>query len=61
MFNGILQEVLWCYARDIFSSGSIVEEGTFQGKGDLKVLSHTKCWSQQKEYSAKENTHIKCF
>lgn len=41
----ILQEILGCYATEIiFSSGSVVEEVTFQ-------LLHVKYWSQKKKHS----------
>lgn len=47
---------------DIFSSGSVVEEVTFQGKGGFKKSYHIPNASHcRKSTAVKENTQTKCF
>ena len=50
------------YNRGIFSSGSVVEEVTFQGKAGFKKSYHTpNRGHSKKSTAAEENTYIKCF
>lgn len=48
--------------RDIFSSGSMVEEVTFQGKGAFKKTYHTpNTGDSRKSTVAKGNTYVNAF